>query len=68
MLFAQVLNLLGAAEGVCHPQEQVCREDLLEACVDPDGVPVVGEAFGPPVHAGRSVRESRLVIHPGAEA
>jgi hypothetical protein len=41
-LFAQVRDLPGAAEGFCHPQEQVCREDLLEACVDPDGVSVVG--------------------------
>ena len=48
-LFAQVRDLPGAAEGVCHPQEQVCREDLLEARVDPDGVPVVGETLGPPV-------------------
>src|SRR5215208_7118595 len=67
-LFAQVRNLPGAAEGICHPQEQVCRENLLEARVDPDGVTVVGQAFGPPDLPRRSLREARLVIHSGAEA
>src|SRR5919107_3900682 len=67
-LVAQVRDLPGAAEDLCHPQEQVCREDLLEACVDPDGVTMVGQAFGPPELPCRSLREARLVIHSGAEA
>src|SRR3712207_5255576 len=67
-LFAQVRYLPGAAEDFGHPQEQVCREDLLEARVDPDAVPVVGEAFGPPGFPRRSLREAGLVIHPGAES
>src|SRR5215208_7062317 len=67
-LFTQVRNLPGAAESFCHPQEEICRENLLEARVDPDGVPVVGEALGPPDLPRRSLREARLVIHSGAEA
>src|SRR3712207_2736083 len=62
-LFTQVRDLLGAAESICHLQEQVCREDLLEARVDPDGVPVVGEALGPPYLPRWSLQEPRLVIH-----
>src|SRR5215213_706975 len=67
-LFAQVRDLLEAAEGGGHPQQEIRREHLLEARVDPDGVPVVGEALGPPGIPGRSLREPWLVIHSGAEA
>jgi hypothetical protein len=42
--------------------------DLLEARVDPDGVPVVGEALGPPALPRLLLREPRLVIHTGTEA
>src|SRR5215207_1560515 len=67
-LFAQIRCLLEATEGVGHLQEQVCREHLLEACVDPDRVPVVGEALGPAALSTWPLLEPWLVVHSGAEA
>src|SRR5829696_10192063 len=67
-LLTKIRDLVEAAQSVGHLQQQVCREYLLEARVDPDGMPVVGEALGPPDLPRRSLREPRLVIHSGAKA
>src|SRR5215213_8539905 len=64
-LFAQVSHLFQPAQGVGHPQQQIRREKLLQAYVDPDAVPVVHEALGPPNVSRRPLREPRLVVHPG---
>src|SRR5215218_1925143 len=67
-LFAQVSDLVGTTEGVGHLQEQVRRQHLLEARVDPDRVPVVGEALGPSALPTLRLGNPRLVVHPGTEA
>src|SRR5215212_5805086 len=59
---------MGATESVGHLQEQIRRQYLLEARVDPDRVPVVGEPLGPPALPAWPFLEPWLVVHSGTEA
>ena len=57
-----------AAKSIGYLQQQIRREHLLEACVDPDSMPVVGETLGPAGLPPLPLSEPRLVIHSRAEA